>query len=607
MKQQVGSEVKKSDPESIDKASPANWGLLSMTLKSGCLRSLYIAACSAAVFSASAQNHVQEQATPPAAADTKQQSRERLQDELNSIFDAPTWRNARWGVLVVDMTTSEVLYERDANKSFMPASNMKLYTTAAATEKLGPDYQYETKIYATGPVTDGVLNGDLVVVGSGDPSISGRYNDLITSSGGFAHMQVNREDWSTTAILQRWVKAVRDAGIQKINGAVIGDDDIFDDRELTSSWSVGYLSDWYAAENSGLAINDNCWDIYITPGDAVGEPAKIHPVLDTRFVKFINNVTTIEPGKSRRREVASGAESTSATAAASESMSTATLLATSQQDEEEPAISFDRDLEKNEVTLSGTIALGARPFKEWGAVRNGTLFAATLFAEHLEQAGVRVSNGAKDIDDLDRVRAEELKTHRGKLVHTHLSPPLFSILAVINKPSQNFYADQLLKTLGASDKDRGTYNDGEEVVKEWLEEEHVNAQTLQMHDGSGLSRMDMVEPQMTVGLLRAMAESPYAEVFEASLPVMGVDGTLRTRLRDTPAHKNVKAKTGTIGMVRSLSGYLTTTQGHRLAFAMMANNYAVPTRLATEAQDAALLKLIAYRSDSDAPASSAAE
>lgn len=526
-----------------------------------------------------------------------------LQQSLNEIFDAPTWRNARWGVMVFDMTTSEVLYERDSTKSFMPASNLKLYTTAAATEALGPDFQYETKVYASGTTTSqGVLRGDLVVVGSGDPSMSGRYNDLITSAGGFAQLGVSAQDWSTTAILRRWVQSVKDAGIKKIEGSVVGDDNIFDDRELTSSWSIGYYSDWYAAENSGLAINDNCWDIMITPGDAVGAPATIRPVLDTKYVKFVNNVVTGEPRKRRGTQPPSGAESTTATASAAESLSTATATA-STSDDSEPSISFTRDLETNEVTVSGTIALGASPFKEWGTVRNGTLYTTTLLVEELKRAGIGVVKGAKDIDDLEPAAAGKLTKNRGTLLHTHVSPPLSSIVAVVNKPSQNFWADQLLKTIGAAESThgRGSYNSGEEVVKNWLEQEEVPARSLQMHDGSGLSRMDMVEPQMTVGLLRAMAESPFAEVFEASLPIMGVDGTLRSRMRGTPAHKNVLAKTGTIGMVRSLSGYLTTEEGHKLAFSMMANNYTAPTARATEAQDQAVLKLISYKSGKPAP------
>ena len=175
---------------------------------------------------------------------------ESLRAECDQLFDAPAWRNAHWGVLIVDLTTSEVLYEREADKGFMPASNMKIYTTAAAINTFGPDYRYETRICLNGKVTaNGTLKGDVVVVGSGDPSISGRYS----------------KETSTTTILQQWAKAVRAAGIRRINGDVIGDDNCFDDAPRSGTWQLDYYQEWYAAENSGLSINENCYDVIVRP------------------------------------------------------------------------------------------------------------------------------------------------------------------------------------------------------------------------------------------------------------------------------------------------------------------------------------------------------
>jgi D-alanyl-D-alanine carboxypeptidase/D-alanyl-D-alanine-endopeptidase (penicillin-binding protein 4) len=501
---------------------------------------------------------------------------------LDPIFDAPTWRNARWGVEVVDFATGEQLYGRDTGKAFMPASNMKLYTTGASIETLGSDFRYQTNIYASGTTTSkGVLRGDLVIVGSGDPSISGRYI----------------QDVPTTAILQQWAQAVKAAGIKRIEGAVVGDDDVFDDEGRTGSWQLDYYAEWYAAENSGLTMNDNCWDATILPGKTVGAPAVIQPLLPTKYVKFVNHITTSD---ARHRRTRASDSSTSA------DLSAATSDTSASEDSSDPPIEIIRELDHNEVTLSGTINLGHEPYHDWGSIHNGTLFTATMLTEELQRQGVQVSGGAKDIDDLEPNAKGQLKANRGALLHTHVSPPLSRIVAMINKPSQNFYADQLLKGLGAQTYGRGSYENGRHAVRDFLTTAGVQQTSgLRMTDGSGLSRQDMVEPQMTVALLRKIASGPNAKQFEDSLPIMGVDGTLKSRLRGTPAQRNVHAKTGTINGVRSLSGYLTTKGGQRLVFCMMANNFTVPTSQATQAQDRAVLKLIDMDSHQAAPGSSA--
>jgi D-alanyl-D-alanine carboxypeptidase/D-alanyl-D-alanine-endopeptidase (penicillin-binding protein 4) len=502
---------------------------------------------------------------------------------LDPIFDAPTWRNARWGVEVVDLATGEELYGRDTTKAFMPASNLKLYTTSAAVETLGADFRFQTNLYASGTTaTKGVLRGDLVIVGSGDPSISGRYI----------------QDMPTTAVLQKWAQAVKAAGIKRVEGSVVGDDDVFDDEGRTGSWQLDYYQEWYAAENSGLTMNDNCWDVTITPGRKVGEPAAIEPLLPTKYVKFVNHITTSAAKPRRGSTTASNDAATSADVAAAASDTSGS------EESSDPPIEIIRELDHNEITLSGTIALGHEPYHDWGSIHNGTLFAATMLTEELQRQGIQVTGGAKDIDDLDATKKAGLKAKRGTLIHTHVSPPLSRIIAMINKPSQNFYADQLLKSLGAQAYGRGSYENGRRAVRDFLTTAGVQ-QTLglRMSDGSGLSRQDMVEPQMTIALLRKVASGPNAKPFEESLPIMGVDGTLKTRLRGTPAYKNVHAKTGTINGVRSLSGYVTTKGGRRLAFCMMANNFTVPTRAATDAQDKALLKLIDI--DAQRPSASA--
>lgn len=463
--------------------------------------------------------------------------------QLDAMFDAPMWRNAHWGVKIVDLTTSEMLYEREADKGFMPASNMKLYTTAAALHLLGPDYRYETSIYATGPITEsGTLMGDLLIVGSGDPSISGRYDPVS----------------STTTMLRNWAEAVRKAGIRRVEGAVIGDDNCFDDEYHCGTWQLDYIQEWYAAETSGLSMNENCWDAVIRPGTKVGDPAIVESVLPTRYYTIVSEVTTTEP-----------------------------LKAVS----DETDITLHRPMDSNVVTIKGTIPLGTKEYMEWGSLRNGTLYCASLFAEELERQGIHVIGGPADIDD---VRDPDVRIGHSamKLVHTHVSPPMSRLIQIVNKPSQNFYAEQLLKTLGRKYKGAGSFKQGEQVVKDFLTSAGIASANLRMADGSGLSRQDLVEPQMTMGILQFMHRQPEFKAFYDSLPIAGIDGTIKSRMRGTAAEGNLHAKTGTINRVRSLSGYVTRKDGHLIAFCTMANNYLVDTKHANDVQDKLAMMLI---------------
>lgn len=515
-----------------------------------------------------------------------------LQAELDAIFSAPEWVSSLWGVKVVDLDTSEVLYEKNARTGVMPASNMKLVTTAAALTALGPGYRYETKIYTNGPVEDGVLKGDLVIVGSGDPSISGRYaQDRFDDASRKRREsgQVEPEK-AISPILQDWAKAVKAAGIHRIDGAVIADDDVFDDRGRSSSWQLSYYQEYYAAESSGFAAKDNCWDVVIRPGEQVGAPARLEVPLGSRYVTFRNEVITTAP------LYAAGNGTTTDTRAQG-------------REYPDPSISISRTLDGNEVTLKGSIPLDQPAYKEWGSVHNGTLYGATLLTDELERQGIPVAGGARDADDLQdkaaRVAREKLQP-----VHTHLSPPLSELVRIVNKPSQNFYADMLQRTVGVAVRggNEGSFDKGERAVRDALTSVGVSAKELaelRMDDGSGLSRQDRVTPALMIELLAAMEQqpAPVVKAFRDSLPVMGVDGTLRTRLRGTPAEGKVQAKTGTIGGVRSLSGYLSTADNHRLAFCMIANNFMLPTRAATDAQDEALLVLLKARVGRDGVAS----
>lgn len=530
------------------------------------------AATTATTSSDAANTSSGETPLPPSAAP--------LTKRLDAIFNEPQWSNAHWGVLVKDVDDGEILYSREAGKSVMPASNMKLFTTAASLATLGEDYRFETKIYATGTTdTRGVLHGNIYIIGSGDPSISGRYLDT-----------------PTTAILAQWADAVTSAGIKAIKGDIIGDDDIFDDRYTAGSWQYDYLAEWYAAENSGLAINENCWDAVFYPYTAKANSrhhANVRGISTEPVLQFHLN----DPLETEYYSITTDIRITSTTSRGSDSYISIERLPESNRIELSGRITVDSD----EADTSGrwfrdeggaSIVERYRPIHEWGSIHNGTLFTVTLLKEELDRRGITVEGKPTDIDDMDKQIAAWLKAHPGQLVHNHVSPPLSKILAIVNKPSQNFYADMLLKVIGAKAYGEGSWNNGERVVEDVLTTAGADIKSFNMADGSGLSRRNQVEPNQVVALLEYMQSRPDFEVFKASLPIMGVDGTLRGRMDDTPAEGKVFAKTGTIGQVRSLSGYLTAGNGHRIVFCMIANNFSVPTRAATEAQNKAVLELL---------------
>jgi len=533
----------------------------------------------AGMLSAAAQTTLPASSAPTRPATETSASVKPLAARLDAIFNAPEWASAHWGVLVKDLETSEVLYEHEPGKSVMPASNMKLFTTAASLVTLGADYQFKTNIYASGPIDSaGTLHGNIYIVGSGDPSISGRYLDT-----------------PTTAILAQWADAITSAGIRKIDGDIIGDDDIFDDKAFSGSWQYDYLQEWYAAENSGLAINDNCWDALFSPtietlrGQYLGRPGSNLPA--TKLA-----LRTVDPLNTKYFQLNTEIAFTTSTSADNHNFViqrlpnsnaitvSGTLAANVDGISERDGLSSD-DGWKYEVTRG-------KPVHEWGSIHNGTLFTVTLLQEQLERSGVKVTGKPVDMDDMDPRTAEWQKANPGRVIHTHVSPPLSKILAIVNKPSQNFYADMLLKVVGAKVYGVGSWDNGEKVVKDLITTAGADSKSFNMADGSGLSRRDLVEPRQVVALLAYMAGRSDFSAYHDSLPIMGVDGTLKGRMAGTPAEGKVHAKTGTIGGVRSLSGYLTGANGHRLVFCMIANNFYVPTSAATDAQNRAVLELL---------------
>lgn len=454
---------------------------------------------------------------------------EKLRTELDQILNEPDFSNAHWGVVIQSVTNGEYLYTRNPDKNFIPASNLKLFTTATALVKLGPEFQYQTEFYINGSIDEnGILYGDLIIYGSGDPTITGRYYQ-----------------GEITKPLEFWTDSLIARNIHAINGNIIGDDHYFEDEIMGQGWAWDYQSDWYAAQISALSFNDNCIDIYFAPGDTIGSPAKFHLLPETDYAQIVNNVTTVRKGI-------------------------------------EKEIVFKRKQGTNLVEISGAIAINSPPMRDWFSVENPTLFTATSFKQILEKKGIQINGNSKDIDDLEEYSYQKDPVN---LIFKYSSSPLWQIVESINKVSQNLYAELLLRTLGGYFHDIGNSQHGIEVVKAFLQDIGIDANQFLMYDGSGLSRLNMITPRQIVKLLRFMRKHVCGDYFYKSLPIAGVDGTIKNRMHQTAAEGNVRAKTGYVGHVRALSGYLTTVDNEELAFSMIANNYSVPTSMANYIQD----------------------
>ena len=460
-----------------------------------------------------------------------------LRTALDSIFRDTAFAYAHWGVAVQSPRTGETLFQQNSEKLFVPASNMKLVTGAAALEALGPDYQYRTEVAATGPIQNGVLRGDLVVRGSGDPSISARFHG------------------DARAVFRAWADSLRARGVRRIQGRIIGVDDAFDDVPFGRGWAWDDLDAAYSAPISGLSFNDNMVRVRVSPASQVGAAALVGMDPEVGYLRPVGQAVTAPPGTRGTLEVS-------------------------------------RDLATMSVVATGSVRADTAFIEQTIAVPDPTQFFVTALRETLRQAGIEITGVPVDADRL----AEAGQTVApATALFVHRSPPLRDILPHFLKPSQNQIGEILLKTLGREQRGVGSAAAGRAVVDSLVRVWGLNPRQLSMADGSGLSRYNLVAPDLLIGLLQHMERSPHFDVWYAALPVAGVDGTLAGRLRGTPAANNVHAKTGTLSGVRGLSGYVTTAGGERLLFSTIVNHHTLSARDADRLVDAMLVRLAELR------------
>jgi D-alanyl-D-alanine carboxypeptidase/D-alanyl-D-alanine-endopeptidase (penicillin-binding protein 4) len=459
----------------------------------------------------------QEQKPPATLAELRQ----RLADHIGQ----PKYAAALWGVKIVSLDSGKTVFEHNPQKLFSPASNSKLYTVALALDWLGADYRIKTSLYAQAkPNQAGTLNGDLIVYGRGDPAINARLhgNDICQA-------------------LEPLVDALTNASVKRIAGDLVGDESYFHGPPFGSGWGWDDLEYYYGAEISALTINDNTLQATVKPGARVGAPCQLALLPATAWLTWSNRTETVEKGAPR-------------------------------------AIHLYHPLCQNLIYVSGQMPIDDAGSTHEVTFHNPAGLFVSFFQQALARRGIKVTGRLRTLNWLDR-EAQPLDRARLVELGSVASLPLRDIARAVLKPSQNLYADLLLAHVGEQARTADTPADetsedlGIRELNKFLAEAGIKRGETIFEEGSGLSRDNLTTPNATVTLLQFMHRRPCAQVYLEALPIAGVDGTLKNRMKGTPAAGNVRAKTGTLRWANTISGHVTTAADEHLVFSLMVNRY----------------------------------
>ncbi len=453
-------------------------------------------------------------------------------DEIDYMLQDPNLQNAQIGLFIESISDHEIIYKKNEYKLFIPASNLKLFTAAAALSLLGENFQFKTEIFINGKIYGDTLFGNIIIKGGGDPTFSGRFHN-----------------GDMVGCFSDWADSLREKGISVITGGIIGDDSFFTGPALAEGWDWDDLPSWYAAKTGALSLNDNCIDITLSPADSSGIPAKINVDPMTERILIINNSITVPE----------------------DTLST---------------LNITRIIGKDEIIISGKFSLSESTIRRSITVSDPTAYFLNGAKTGLENNGIKIMqqdiSGDKDASSL----------------FVYHSPKLPEIIKVINKKSHNFYAEQLLKTLGAHFYGEGSFKAGCKAVSRWAASIGIDDDDLIMVDGSGLSRKNYISPKAVARLLEYISNQKLFLHYYNSLPISATDGTLKYRMIGSTAANHVHAKTGYMSHVRNLSGYLRAENGKLYLFVILVNNYSVPTPYINNFQDRICSLLYNYSTNS---------
>jgi D-alanyl-D-alanine carboxypeptidase/D-alanyl-D-alanine-endopeptidase (penicillin-binding protein 4) len=481
--------------------------------------------------------------SPPVASSTKTgQTLDSLKSLIAARLARPEVQRGRVGVKIVSLNTGKVIYEQDADKYFMPASNMKNFTIATAMERLGPDFKFVTSVYAAAPPdANGVIRGDLRIYGRGDVSISTAF---------FGTSPTDPETYYKG--IDRLVEKIVAAGVKRIEGNIIGDESYFKGFYIPPTWEWDDLQWYYGAEVSALPINDNAVDITVLPGAAVGSPCVINvsPAPANTLFQINNICTTTSPNFKRSLDV-------------------------------------NKTIDRNVLSIAGRLPVGDKGFSNSITITHPADLFVAILKQRLEKRGITTTGATRTVDSNNVVWDLRMNNCGPGMncppppppveIAKLDSPPFSEIAAKTMKPSQNMFTETILRTLGEQlGRKTGDTRDsdavGLEAVKSFLTSIGIPQDAVDQYDGCGMSRHDQVTPSAVVALYTYMAkQSKNAQAWRDALSIGGVDGTLASRFKGTAAAGNIRGKTGTIDQVSALSGYMTTAGGEQVVLSIIVN------------------------------------
>ena len=442
-----------------------------------------------------------------------------ISDAVRQFSEDPELAGAVISIDVIDLRNGDRIAAKNPDIACIPASTQKLLTTAIAIDVLGPDHRFRTQLIAAGEIEDGVLQGDLYIVGGGDPSLGSPYLKGVPG---------------LNAVLDRWADAVRKVGITSINGRVIGDASYYGTDAVAADWPWSDIGNYYGSGAYGLNLHENFYFLDFLQRTKVGSTPPMQGARPQVPGLLLTNELRSGPKGSGDQAYIYGAP-----------------------------YNYDN-------YVRGTIPVGTRRFTIKGALPDPPLFAAQALCRHLEAGGVKVALAAESDRTLGSGRFKA-----GKVLDTYESPALSVIVDRTNKRSNNLYAEALLREINkARGRERFELSSGE-VMLDWLKEHGLPTNSVQFKDGSGLATRNFFPASLMTAFLRQQTDLAS---WRQSIPIAGKSGSMKGYLKGTAAEGRLAAKSGSLGAARAYAGYADRADGQQLAFSIMVNNFTIESK-----------------------------
>jgi D-alanyl-D-alanine carboxypeptidase/D-alanyl-D-alanine-endopeptidase (penicillin-binding protein 4) len=481
------------------------------------------------LFAVSQVGYIENSPAQPVSTSPEVGAVQLLRTDLDRILSDPRFAQAQIGIKILSLDRTEVLYEKNARQLLIPASCNKIITAAVAMMRLGTGYRFETRVLTDGQVENGVLKGNLIIAGSGDPTYSPKFNDGDPFAG-----------------FKTWAADLKERKVRAIAGSILGDAGTFGESALGQGWEWNDLPNAFAAPVSALQFNDNMITLAIAPGADPGDPVLVRASPLEDYLQ-INNRAVTGPAASL------------------------------------PDIRFRNGASDESIDILGTLPAKGGTIQQTVSIRHPVLYFLSALRHTFSGEGITVGG-------LGLAEREALLVGLSQL-WVHTSPELSEIVKQLLKNSINLYAETLVRSLGLAFRGEATFTSGKEVVEETLAQIGIDQGTYCFADGSGLSRLNLESADSFVRLLQFMHQDKSYQFFYDALPIAGIDGTLSSRMKRSGAEDNVHAKTGSLANVSSISGYVETSDGETLAFSMILNGYLGPRAAVESMQDKALARL----------------